>query len=98
MTPVADTHHSTDESRHGWISKVLCWAKSVGHRVNIVWLSETLEESNLIYSHRKESVVEQCWLLGCRETHQKWALENFLGDGNRLHLDGNGNCMVIHIC
>lgn len=36
-----------------------------------------LEESNIIYSHRKESVVEQCWLLGWRRIHRKWALENF---------------------
>lgn len=36
-----------------------------------------LEESNIIYSPRKESVVEQSWLLGWRRIHRKWALENF---------------------
>jgi len=43
-------------------------------------------------------VVEQCWFLGRRGTHDKWALENFLGDGSILHLDGNGDCVVVHIC
>lgn len=63
----------------------------------MIYLFEILEKSSLIYSHRRQISSWIVVVVGVVE-NWLWALENFFGGGNILHLDGNSDCIGIHIC
>lgn len=85
-----------DDTRHGF-QKYYAEQKMPQSTGCMIYLFEILEKSSLIYSHRRQISSWIVLVVGVVE-NWLWALENFFGGGNILHLDGNSDCIGIHIC